>query len=316
MKNLLVTGAAGFIGSHVCEEALSNGWKVIGIDNFFRGKREYLPVNKNFIFEEVDLMDVEALKSLIERYRPEMVLHYAAINGTEYFYEKPWQVLDTNISTTMNLLKIFESIDYRPKKILYASSSEIYGEYPKIIPTDEKELITLDIKATRDSYASAKAIDEFLVKNFCKENNIDYLILRIFNTYGPRMDTSKYGQVVPEFIKKALGSDPFTIIGNGQHTRSFCFVKDHSRIAMYLAQNISDIVINIGNDRETKILDLASMICDIVKKPFNPIFSAPRINDPLRRCPNIDNLTKIVEGPKYSLKEGLRETVKWYQNHT
>lgn len=314
MSTILVTGAAGFIGSHVCDEALSKGFKVIGIDNFFRGKKAYLPVHKNFIFEEIDLLDYNSFKAILNKFKPSIILHYAAINGTEYFYERPWEVLDNNIFSTVNTLKVFDELDYKPKKILYASSSEVYGEFPHIIPTSEKEIIRLDISAVRDSYASSKAIDEFLVKNYCQQRGIEYLILRIFNTYGPRMDTSKYGQVVPEFIAKAISEEPFTIIGSGEHTRSFCFVSDHSRIAIKLIQNHSNLILNIGNDDEIKIIDLAKNICKIAGRPFEPVFLEPRPNDPLRRCPDISKLRNIVDEPKFTLEDGLKETIKWYLN--
>tara|TARA_B100000902_G_C27098253_1_gene807414 strand:- start:84 stop:953 length:870 start_codon:yes stop_codon:yes gene_type:complete len=287
---------------------------VIGVDNFFRGKKEYLPTHKNFIFKEIDLLDYNSFKAILSEFQPSMILHYAAINGTEYFYEKPWEVLDNNIFSTVNILKVFDELEYKPKKILYASSSEVYGEFPQAIPTNEKEIIRLDISAVRDSYASSKAIDEFLVKNYCQQRGIEYLILRIFNTYGPRMDTSKYGQVVPEFIAKAISDEPFTIIGNGEHTRSFCFVSDHSRIAVQLIQNHSDLILNVGNDVEIRIIDLARNICKLVNRSFEPVYLEPRPNDPLRRCPDISNLRDIVDEPKFTLEEGLKKTIDWYMN--
>ena len=307
----MITGAAGFLGSHLCDEAIRLGWKVIGLDNMFRGRLENLPDDNNFLFEEVDLLNYNDLRQIISRHKPEFVVHYAAINGTEYFYEKPWPVVHNNIAMTINLLNAIEETDYNPEKIIYASSSEVYGENPQI-PTKEEDLITLDIRAVRDSYASSKAIGEFLIKNFCIEKGIDYLIFRIFNAYGPRMDNTKYGQVVPEFIRKAFSDKKFTIIGDGQHTRSFCFSKDHARMALKLISQESKNVINLGDDKEIRIIDLASLVCNIIGVDFSPKFLKPRKNDPLRRCPDIQVLKQLIDPPHYSLSQGLEETISWY----
>ena len=127
------------------------------------------------LFEEVDLLDYKDLRQIFSKHKPDIVVHYAAINGTEYFYEKPWPVVHNNIAMTINLLNAIEDADYNPEKIIYASSSEVYGENPKI-PTKEEDLIALDIRAVRDSYASSKAIGEFLIKNFCTYKDSDFLI--------------------------------------------------------------------------------------------------------------------------------------------
>jgi len=252
---VVVTGAAGFLGSFLSEELLSKGYEVIGIDNFFRGKKEYLPKHINFKFHEIDLVkQPKDFCKIIEEEEPQLLFHYAAINGTKYFYDIPYQVINNNIVMTQNVLNACKNS--KVKKIIYASSSETYGE-PLEIPTPETHPILLNINTNRDSYASSKAICDFYVKLFAKENNIDFLILRIFNTYGPHMDTSEYGQVIPEFINKMFNDEKFTIIGNGEHTRSFCYVSDHTRLVRKLAETVSNQVVNIGNDKETRIIDLA-----------------------------------------------------------
>ena len=198
---VLVTGAAGFIGSHLCDKLLSDGHEVVGMDNFFRGKRENLPSSKNFRFYNIDLSQKSNLiRDIFNEEKPEVVFHYAAINGTKYFYDMPYDVLNQNIKITQNVLNACKNLHVR--KIVYASSSEIYGNNPPT-PTPEGHDILLNIGTDRDSYASSKALGDFYVKQFCKANDKSYLILRIFNTYGPRMDTSEYGQVIPEFIRKA-----------------------------------------------------------------------------------------------------------------
>ena len=309
---VLVTGSAGFLGSFLSEELLKNGYQVVGIDNFFRGKKEYLPKHNNFKFYEIDLVkEFKKLSELIKKEKPKFLFHYAAINGTKYFYDIPYKVLNDNISMTQNILNVCKNSTIQ--KIIYASSSETYGE-PQQIPIPESHPILLNIHTDRDSYASSKAICEFYIKLFSKKNNIDYVILRIFNTYGPHMDTTEYGQVIPEFIKKMYTDEKFTIIGDGKQTRSFCYVTDHTRFVRKISENISNEIINVGNDVETKIIDIAEMIHKIENKKFKPKFLPEREYDHKRRCPNISKLKKLIDDyPKISLDDGLKKTIDEYK---
>jgi len=304
----LVTGAAGFLGSFLSEELLDNGYEVVGVDNFFRGKEEYLPEHKNFKFKKIDLArHSDEINELIKHEQPDIVFHYAAINGTKYFYDIPFQVINDNILMTQNVLNACKHSTV--EKIVYASSSETYGE-PLQVPTPETHPILLNIHTNRDSYASSKAICEFYTKLFAKEFKIKFLILRIFNTYGPHMDTSEYGQVIPEFINKMFKSKQFTIIGDGKHTRSFCYVSDHTRLARKLAETVSNEIVNLGNDEETKIFDLAKMMHDLENKKFNPKYLPGREYDHKRRQPDVTKLKKLInDNPKISLEEGLQKTI-------
>jgi len=304
----IITGAAGFLGSFLSEELLSNGYNVVGIDNFFRGKKEYLPEHKNFTFYEIDLVkEPKKFSELVKNEKPEILIHYAAINGTKYFYDIPYQVINDNVIMTQNVLNA--CIKSSVKKIIYASSSETYGE-PETIPTPETHPILLNIHTDRDSYASSKAINDFYVKLFAKEHNIDFLILRIFNTYGPHMDTSEYGQVVPEFIHKMFESDQFTIIGNGSHTRSFCYVDDHTRLVRKLIESVSNEIVNVGNNKETTIDNLAKTMHILEDKEFNPKYLSGREYDHKRRQPDISKLKRLIDDyPKITLEEGLKKTI-------
>jgi len=309
-KTVLITGAAGFLGSHLAEYLTLSGYFVIGIDNFFRGK--YVPENTTFF--NLDLTDsdnIRKIKEIIREYNVKIIIHYAAINGTKYFYDIPLKVLDDNVLITRNILKACEGEDIN--KIVYASSSEVYGE-PKIIPTPETHPTQLEVYNERDSYAASKAIGEFYVKLFSEKHNISYLILRIFNTYGPRMDTSEYGQVIPEFIRKVFFEKEFTIYGDGNQTRSFTFVEDHVRLAKKLMETVDNEIINIGSQEEIKIIDLARKIHEIVGREFKPIFLPARKGDRIRRCPDISKLKNLInDEPKISLEEGLMRTIEWYK---
>lgn len=298
----LVTGAAGFLGSHLCDELIEKGYKVVGVDNFFRGKKEN--INSKVSFSQMDLSNKECVPYLVLLMKDvDIVFHYAAINGTEYFYDIPTMVFDDNIEITKNVLNAIK--DSNVKKVVYTSTSEVYGDNPPL-PTPESHMIQLNIFSDRDSYASSKAIGEFYVKYHCKEYGIDYLILRPFNTYGSRMDNTKYGQVIPEFFRK-LNDDEFTIIGNGSQTRSFCHVNDHTRLAVMLSEDISDDVVNIGNDEQVTILELAEKIHNQRGKDFEPNFLPPRDYDTQRRQPDISKIKKLYTDYKFiNLKKGLQ----------
>lgn len=308
MSKVLVTGGAGFLGSHLAEYFRFNGHEVVVLDNMFRGK--YIPMKCKFF--KMDLVyEYDRLVELLKRLKPEIVIHYAAINGTKYFYDIPLKVLDQNVRMTQNLLKALDGVD-SVDKIVYASSSEVYGE-PMKLPTPEDHPILVNIKADRDSYAISKAIGEFYVRLYSEERGIKYIILRIFNTYGPRMDTSEYGQVIPEFIRKILHEKEFTIYGDGKQTRTFMYVDDHVRLVYKLVLKANNIIVNIGSDKEISILELAKIMHELVGKPFKVRFLPARPYDRKRRCPDITLLKSIVNDvPKVTLEDGLLKTMSYY----
>jgi|TARA_B110001454_G_scaffold213183_1_gene230967 nucleoside-diphosphate-sugar epimerase len=306
MKNVLVTGVAGFLGSHLCDELLSRHYNVVGIDNFFRGKKENLPKHENFKFYEQDLV-IGLPLSILRDNKIDTIFHYAAINGTEHFYDKPYQVFNDNIDITKNVMESAK-LNGKIEKVIYTSTSEIYGDNPPL-PTKESEPILLNVFSDRDSYASSKAIGEFYVKYWCKKSNSKYIILRPFNTYGKRMDNTKYGQVVPEFFRKTNEKE-FTLIGDGSQTRSFCHVDDHKRLAVNMAESdkVDDEILNIGNDEQITILQLAEKVHETVGKEFNPKFLPPREYDTQRRQPDISKIKLLFSNYEFiSIDEGLRK---------
>jgi|15BtaG_2_1085339.scaffolds.fasta_scaffold03097_4 nucleoside-diphosphate-sugar epimerase len=311
MKRVLVTGAAGFLGSFLSKELLLRGYEVIGMDNFFRGNKDNLPEDENFVFYEIDLVnEPDRLNKIVKEENPDTVFHYAAINGTKYFYDIPFKVLDDNTRMTQNVLSSLDGASV--EKIIYASSSEVYGHDPKI-PTNEDEFIILNANTDRDSYASSKALGEFYTKMFAKKNNIDFLIFRPFNTYGPRMDNTEYGQVVPEFIRKIKNDKEFSIIGGGEQTRSFCYVDDHTRLVVSLAETAKNDIVNVGANEEITIKQLAEMLHVVMDREFDPFFEPPRDYDTKRRQPDVTKLLKY--NPNYNFietLEGLKKTVEWY----
>ncbi len=316
MESVIVTGGAGFIGSFLCEELIRRGFYVVAIDNLFRGKIENLKSiinHKNFKFVKMDLSGSIDFDLLMDVPKPVSILfHLAAINGTQYFYDIPFKVLDINTRITQNVLRIVEFLD--AKYIVYTSSSEVYGD-PIKIPTPEDHPILLNIFSMRDSYASSKAIGEFYIKLFCEKKKIPYLILRVFNLYGERMQTSKYGQVIPEFIKRALLEDNFYIIGDGSNTRSFCYIKDAVELMVKMVEMRLSDVINLGNDEEISIIELAKRIHRIIGREFKPSFLPPRPFDHKRRRPDISKLRSLFKDFNFTpLDVGLNKTIEFYKN--
>ena len=323
-KTALVTGGAGFIGSHMCQKLVNNGYSLIIIDNLFRGSinniNELLSVESNK-FYNIDLATnqcISQVKDILIKYKPDLIIHYAAINGTQYFYDQPTKVSTVNSVSTYNVLealKISKKVIDFNTKFCFASTSETYGE-PFNIPTNENDITYARVQQDRDSYSAAKLMSEFYTRLYCKELKIDYIILRIFNVYGPKMIGTKYGQVIPEFISRILnGEYPLKILGKGNHTRSFCYIDDHINLTFKLINSkCSNQIINLGNPKEISILNLANKVMKRmnIKPKFE--FSKEREGDHLRRCPDISRLLSYVGNYKFmSLSLGLDKTIDYYK---
>jgi dTDP-glucose 4,6-dehydratase len=310
----LVTGAAGFLGSFVTDRLIETGYTVLGVDNLFRGKMAHiahLSDNPAFRFERLDLTGAgaaAALSGLMDDAQVQVVYHLAAVNGTQYFYDRPGYVFATNIEATQTVLAAMNTSP-GVEKIVYTSSSEVYGD-PMEIPTPETHPVMLRPDATRDSYAASKAFGEFAIRHACDERDVAWVVLRLFNCYGERMDSTKYGQVVPELVRKALGDQAFTLIGDGSQTRSFCYAADAARLIVAAGEAMRNEVVNVGNDAEVTILALAKLIHEIVDRPFAPEFLPGRADDHTRRRPDITRLIERTgERPLWDLRSGVERVV-------
>lgn len=321
MKNtILITGGAGFIGSHLAEKFQKEGYLVIIIDNLFRGSLNNIEtlIQNGAIFHKLDLLeegDLIAIFDLIKNYEPSIILHYAAINGTQYFYDIPQLVAEVNSIGTYNLMKCIQKVKldkniYRPT-IGFASTSEVYGE-PFEIPSSETATTHVRIDQIRDSYAAAKLMSEFYIKLFSESTGVDWMIYRIFNVYGPRMIGSKYGQVIPEFINRLKqGEYPLNIFGDGQHMRSFTYIDDHVEMIYKLVLfSKKNEVYNVGNVNEISIIELAEIIMNLMNLDPKFIFLPEREGDHKRRKPTIEKLINQI-GPFtfMNLKNGLMEMI-------
>jgi len=312
----LITGGAGFIGSNVARRLVREGNYVHVLDNLFRGSLmniSDLLESELFSFHKIDLEFEESISQvskIISTSNIDVVLHYAAINGTQYFYDIPERVAVVNSVVTYNLMRAIESSN-KKLEIVFASTSENYGD-PDIIPTPENGKTYFRIDQDRDSYSVAKMMSEFYVKLYSKKLGIKYLILRIFNVYGKGMIGSKYGQVIPEFIKRLQeGEYPLKIYGKGNHTRSFCHIDDHIELTIRLINSdFRNGVVNLGNDNEISILDLAHLTMKAMGLDPKIEFGKEREGDHLRRCPDISLLFSITGDYDFiSLEEGILKSI-------
>jgi len=321
-KKYLITGGAGFIGSHFCEKVISEDNQFICIDNLFRGHLNNINhiLNKNsssfFHLDLVNEKSISKLENIIETKLPDYILHYAAINGTQYFYDIPFKVASVNSVGTYNLLSAIKRVtskysDYKPI-IVFASSSEVYGN-PEVFPIIESHQTYIRVNEVRVSYAAGKLMSEVLIKSFCVEHKIPFYIFRIFNVYGPRMIGSKYGQVIPEFIKRlSEGEYPLKIIGDGEQTRSFCHVNDHVELSWRAMHNADqNEIYNIGNTNEVRIIDLAINIMEKMKLKPSLKFLPGRSGDPMRRVPSISKLIEKIGNYNFiALETGIRDLLE------
>jgi len=314
---VLVTGGAGFLGSHLVDRLLSMGLEVIVLDNLFRGSKANLAQhqgNRNFRFEHGDILDASTLRKAVKGV--DTVFHMAAINGTRYFYEQPRRVLEVNGLGTRNLLQA--ACDENVKRVVFASTSEVYGE-PRHFPTLEDEPINFDPPLERRwSYAVSKLFGEHLCFSLNAERKLETVVLRYFNAYGPRLIGTPYGQVVAIFIRSVLRGVAPTIHGDGKQTRTFTYVTDSVDATIAAAESEQAVggVFNIGSGEETTILDLAEEIIEICGRTgeLKPIHDDPLPGDSRRRCPDTNKARQILGfQAEIGLKYGLEKTVQWFK---
>ena len=296
---ILVTGGAGFIGSHLCERLIKDGHMVTALDNFSTGRASNLLSLENspsFVLVEGSILDLETLKPLVEK--ADYVFHLAAAVGVFNIVNNPLASLLTNIRGTENVLEAAHSAN---KPVFLTSSSEVYGKNISDSLKESDDRILGSPVTLRWSYSEAKAIDESLAYAYHIEKNLETRIVRFFNTVGPRQ-LGAYGMVVPRFVKSALTNEPITIYGDGNQTRCFAHVYDviDAVIAIAFVENTIGKVINIGNDFEISINALAKMIIEetssrseIIYVPYEEAYG-DGFEDMERRVPNIELINQLV----------------------
>ncbi len=307
-KVVLVTGGAGFLGSHLCERFLRDGFKVFCVDNLITGRMEnirHLRKEKNFEFIKHDISKEIKIKG-----RVDYILHFASPASPVDYLNYPIPTLKVGSLGTHNTLGLAK---LKKARFLLASTSEVYGD-PLVHPQKETYWGNVNPIGPRGVYDEAKRFAEAITMAYHRYHNIDTKIVRIFNTYGPRMRIND-GRVVPNFIHQAINNEPLTVFGRGKQTRSFCFYSDLIEGITRLLFSPLHAPVNIGNPDEFTILDFAKLVIKISSSRSKIVFKPLPIDDPKQRRPDISLAKKHLKwSPKVNLEQGLKETISWFKN--
>ncbi|MAZ46408.1 MAG: NAD-dependent dehydratase [Rickettsiales bacterium] len=305
-KRILVTGGAGFIGSYLCEELIRKGNYVICCDNFYTGNKDNLGNilnNKNFELIRHDITFPIYLEV-------DEIFNFACPASPVHYQNDPVQTIKTCVHGAINMLGLAK----RTKaKIIQASTSEIYGD-PEIHPQTEQYKGAVSINGPRACYDEGKRCAETLFWDYKRQHDVNVKVVRIFNTYGPRMQKND-GRVVSNFIIQALTNKNITVYGDGEQTRSFCYVDDLVEgILLTMDKKNFPGPVNLGNPVEISIMQLAKEITEMVGSKSKIINKALPIDDPKQRCPDIELAKKKLEwNPKFQRKDGLKKTIKYFE---
>ena len=317
MKNALITGGAGFVGSHLADSLLAKGYRVTAIDDLSTGaiaNIEHLKGNPNFTYVIEDMMEKSLLAELVDQV--DVIFHLAAAVGVRLIVESPVRTLETNIGATELLLQMAAK---KKKKVLITSTSEVYGKAQKVPFNEDDDLVMGATTRGRWSYACSKAIDEFLALAYYREKGLPTVIVRLFNTVGPRQ-TGTYGMVVPRFVESALSHQPISIYGDGSQSRCFGYVGDVVEALIRLMEHPQAVgeIFNLGSNEEITILELAKFVKEVLGSrselkflSYDEAYGAG-FEDMQRRVPD---LTKAGQLIGYKPTKSLRDIILLVAEH-
>ncbi|RYZ86982.1 MAG: SDR family oxidoreductase [Proteobacteria bacterium] len=306
-KRVLVAGGAGFIGSHLCESFLSLGWTVICIDNFYTGQKkniEHLLGNKNFELIRHDIVEPILLEV-------DLVLNFACPASPVHYQTNPIKTMKTSVLGTMNLLGLAKRTGAR---YVQASTSEVYGD-PQQHPQQEEYWGNVNPIGPRSCYDEGKRAAETLCFDYHRMHDVDIRVVRIFNTYGPRMDAND-GRVVSNFIVQALKGNDLTMYGDGSQTRSFCYVDDLVRgIIAFALQDQHIGPMNLGNDKEFTVAELAEKVLSMTSSKSKLVRLPLPTDDPKVRRPDLSKAQEYINySAKVDLTSGLEKTIEYFKS--
>ena len=307
MKKILVTGGAGFIGSHLCKKLVETGNDVLSIDNYFTGtKRNISNLFKSHYFEALRHDICFPLYVEVEK-----IYNLACPASPIHYQHDPVQTTKTTVHGAINMLGLAKRINAR---ILQASTSEVYGD-PFVHPQTEDYWGNVNPIGPRSCYDEGKRCAETLFFDYHRQHKLDIKVVRIFNTYGPNMHPND-GRVVSNFIMQALTNRDITVYGNGEQTRSFCYIDDLIEGMLKMMDSGKENIgpINLGNPIEFKIIDLAKLIIQLTNSKSKIINKDLPVDDPIRRKPDISLAKKVLNwNPKTEVTDGLKETINYFK---
>jgi len=310
MKRILITGGAGFIGSHLCERLLHEGHDIICLDNYYTGSKQNIEHLIGHPYFELVRHDVtQPFFAEVDE-----IYNLACPASPIHYQHNPIKTIKTSVMGAINMLGLAKRVN---AKILQASTSEVYGD-PEVHPQHEEYWGNVNPIGPRSSYDEGKRCAESLFVNYHYQNNVRIKIARIFNTYGPRMHPND-GRVISNFVTQAIMGKDITVYGNGMQTRSFQYVDDLVEGLIRLMNTDDSFIgpVNIGNPEERQIIELAKIIIELTQSSSKIIFSSLPKDDPSQRQPNIKLAIEKLGGwsPKIGIEEGLKKTIDYFSKH-
>lgn len=314
MKDVLITGGAGFLGSHLCEYFIDEGHNVACFDNYVTGKPDNLEnvlespqfeILKHDVTKHIDVNNISVFRGA----GPDLILHFASPASPEDYLAYPIKTLKVGSLGTHRALGVAKKYN---ATFMLASTSEVYGD-PLEHPQDENYWGNVNPIGLRGVYDESKRFAEAMTMAYQRNHDVDTRIVRIFNTYGPRMRLQD-GRVVPNFLKQALVGDPLTVYGDGSQTRSFCYVDDLIRGIIKLTEQDTNEPVNLGNPSEMTILSFAKTVIEVTETDSDIIYEDLPEDDPQRREPDISRAKELLDwSAEVSLEDGLRKTIPYFK---
>jgi UDP-glucose 4-epimerase len=316
---ILITGGTGFVGSHLAEAFLDRGDRVDVLDIGSMMKVKHLMEREGFTLYPESIFNQEMLDSLVMK--ADLIYHLAAVVGVEHYVADPYAVLNVNVNGTQSVLQTAHKYG---KKVVFASTSEVYGRNPKVPWAEDDDRVLGSTRIDRWCYSTSKAVGEHFCWAYAKKG-LSVVVTRYFNAYGPRLDAVDVGRVITIFMGQVLRNEPVTVIGDGSQTRCFTYISDTIRATVEAGLNpaAESEIVNIGNDRETTILELAETMIRIsgatsqVKLVKKEDVYGESYEDIQRRVPDITKMKTLLKvSPEVGLDEGLKHTIDWFRANT